>query len=269
MHKAKIHFSGGERITFGGDEEDEVPLTQPEACGSLWSDQASGSQSEVAFQGGRQPAWTKSKTQPRGSGSRSTVQRRGEGRSFSRLHRRSRNSRATGANRHHWPTLWFVQLTAVVITIVVGALVALTYILREASLTAKVVHDAGSAMDVDDLANSTNITATLLGDRFDAADLDNSSLEASAAVVSGFGSSFTASSEPTTPEGVIPSLRERPGERPSQKHHSKTVRGAGPKEEQRVRGSSLQPENEGKGLHREGEASQVHSIEHAAEKTTG
>lgn len=160
-----------------------------------------------------------------------------------------------------------MQVTAVVITIVVAALVALTYILREASLTAKVVHDAGTAMDVDDLANSTNITATLLGDRFGAADLDNSSLEASADVVSGYGSSFTGSSEPTTPEGVV-SLRERPGERPSQKHHSKTVPGSGPKEEQRVRGSSLQPENEGKGLHREGEASQVHSIEHAADKTT-
>lgn len=108
-------------------------------------------------------------------------------------------------------------MTAVVITFVVAALVALTYILREASVTAKEAHDAGSAIDVDDIANTTNITATLLGDRFGSADLDNSSLEASAAVVSGFGSSFTGSGEPSTPEGV-PSLRERAGERPSQKH---------------------------------------------------
>ncbi|XP_050046994.1 uncharacterized protein [Dermacentor andersoni] len=263
MHKAKIHFSAGDRITFGGDEEDEVPLTQPEARGSLWSGQASGSQSEVTFQGGRRPAWPKSKTQPRRSHSRSSLQRQDEGRPFSRLRRRSRNSRATGVKFHHWTALWIVQMTAVVVTFVVAALVALTYVLREATLKAKEAHDAGSAMDIDDIGNVTNITAALLGDRFGAADLGNTSLEA--AVVRGPGSSFTGSDELSTHDAGPP-LRQRAGERPIPKHPSKTVRGAGPKGKQR---SSLrQPGNEENKLRQESEASQVHTIESAAQKTS-
>ncbi|KAL1447615.1 hypothetical protein MTO96_028426 [Rhipicephalus appendiculatus] len=192
MHKTQMQFSAGDCITFGEEGEDEVPLTQ-----------APGSQSEVAFQGGRRQARTQQRRRHR---SRSAVQRLSEGRALSALRRRLRSARTTGAKL--WPTLWFAQMSAIVVTLVVAALVALTFVLREAQLTAKEAQNAGRALDVDDIGNGTNITAALLfGDG--AADLANSSLqEWSAAVVRGSaGSSFTGQSS-TTRDGV-PHLKER------------------------------------------------------------
>lgn len=240
MHKTQIQFSAGDCVTFGEEGEDEVPLTQ-----------APGLQSEVAFQGGRRQA----RTQQRRHRSRSAAQRLSEGRALSALRRRLRNARTAGAK--FWPTLWFAQMSAIVVTLVVAALVAFTFVLREAQLTAKEAQNAGRALDIDDIGNGTNITAALFGDG--AADLVNSSLqEWSAAVVRGSaGSPFTGQS--STHDGV-PHLKERGVERHSPKHFPKTVRGAESKEKKHLRSSSLRPGNKVNRQHPQGDASQMHSI---------
>ncbi|KAL1475868.1 hypothetical protein MTO96_019092 [Rhipicephalus appendiculatus] len=138
MHKTQIQFSAGDCITFGEEGEDEVPLTQ-----------APGLQSEVTFQGGRRQALT----QQQRHRSRSAVQRLSEGRALSALRRRLRSARTTGAK--FWPTLWFAQMSAIVVTLVVAALVALTFVLREAQLTEKEAQNAGRALDIDDIGNGT------------------------------------------------------------------------------------------------------------------
>ncbi|XP_075724277.1 uncharacterized protein LOC142766969 [Rhipicephalus microplus] len=147
MQKMQVQFSASDCIAFSEEGEDEVPLTQ-----------APGSQTEVAFQGGRRQA----RTQQRRHRSRSAVQRLNEGRALSALRRRLRSARTTGAK--FWPTLWFAQMSAVAVTLVVAALVAITFALREAQLAAKEAQNAGHDLDIDDIGNATNITAVLFGD---------------------------------------------------------------------------------------------------------
>ncbi|XP_049521354.1 uncharacterized protein LOC119448061 isoform X5 [Dermacentor silvarum] len=48
------------------------------------------------------------------------------------IHRR-RGSSAMQESSQHWPTLWFIQMSAVVVTFVVAALVALTHVLLQGS----------------------------------------------------------------------------------------------------------------------------------------
>lgn len=233
MHMAKVRFSAGDCITFGQDAEDEVPLTQNP-----------GLQSEVTFQGGRCQMWPKAKTQRPRNCSESSAQRSSGSRACLVFQQRLRNARTSGAK--FWPTLWFGQMTAVLVTLVVGALVALTYALREAEVNAKEAYDAGRALDLDDIGNGTNITSALLGDGFEAAYFANGSLQqTSVDVVRGSaGFSSTGSSEPSTHDG-FPPLKERyvEGQRP--KHFLKTVRGAASKEKNPFRGNSLRFGNKG------------------------
>lgn len=67
------------------------------------------------------------------------------------------------------------------------------------------------ALDTDDIANGMSFTAAMLGDGVGAADLANSSREASAAVFP----LARAAASPSTNDGVPP-LRERTGQRQSE-----------------------------------------------------
>ncbi|XP_054929643.2 uncharacterized protein [Dermacentor andersoni] len=68
---------------------------------------------------------------------------------------RSRSSNGAEArpwrrSHHHWPALWFVQMSAVVVSFVVAALVALMFALQEARMAMERARDLRCFLDGDD-----------------------------------------------------------------------------------------------------------------------
>ncbi|XP_075545023.1 uncharacterized protein LOC142579071 isoform X2 [Dermacentor variabilis] len=53
-------------------------------------------------------------------------------------------------SHHHWPALWFVQMSAVVVSLVVAALVVLRFVLQEARMATERAHALNCFLDGDD-----------------------------------------------------------------------------------------------------------------------